>query len=92
LSSSLKRSFPYFGDACGEGEGEKLTDLIIAKLDNARRLLSEAKTLQETKNIVDIAAAAEVYARRQQLGEEAIGHTLEIKIYALRKLREILEH
>ena len=69
-----------------------MTDLIISKLDNARRLLSEAKTLQETKNIVDIAATAEVYARRQQLGEEAIGHALEIKIYTLRKLREILEH
>jgi len=68
-----------------------LNDLIITKLDNASRLLSEAKTLQETKSIVDIAAAAEVYARRQQLGEEAIGHAHEIKIYALCKLGEMLK-
>lgn len=68
-----------------------MNDLIIANLDKASRLLSEAKTLQETKSIVDIAAAAEVYSRRQQLGEEAIGHAHEIKIYALRKLGEMLK-
>ena len=38
-----------------------------------------------------VAAAAEVYARRQQLGEEAIGHAHEIKTYALRKLGEMLK-
>lgn len=68
-----------------------MNDLIIAKLDSARRLLSEAKTLQETKSVVDIAAAAEVYAKRQQLGEDAIGYAHEIKIYALRKLGEMIK-
>jgi len=68
-----------------------MNDLIIVKLDNASRLLSEAKTLQETKVVVDIAAAAEVYARRQQLGEEAIGYAHEIKIYALSKLGGMLK-
>lgn len=67
------------------------TDIVVAKLDAARRALIEAKTLQETKKVLDVAAAAEVYARRQQLGEEAIGYAHEIKTYALHKLGEMIE-
>lgn len=68
-----------------------ITDGVIVKLDLARVALSEAKTLQETKNILDVAAAAEIYARRQQLGEEAIGYAHAIKIEALRLLGEMLK-
>lgn len=35
--------------------------------------------------------AAEVYAKRQQLGEEAINHAHSIKVYALQKLGEMLK-
>lgn len=66
------------------------TDLVVSKLDSARRALVEAKTIQETKTVLDVAASAEVYARRQQLGEEAIGYAHEIKTYALAKLGEML--
>ena len=67
------------------------SDLVVSKLDTARRALVEAKTIQETKTILDVAASAEIYARRQQLGEEAIGYAHEIKTYALRKLGEMLK-
>lgn len=44
------------------------TDLVIAKLDAARLALAEARTLQDTKKILDVAAAAEIYARASGQG------------------------
>lgn len=69
-----------------------ITDGVIVKLDLARAALAEAKTIQETKKIVDVAGAAEIYARRQQLGDEAIGYAHSIKIEALRLLGEMLKN
>ena len=43
------------------------------------------------KKLLDVAAAAELYARRQQLGEEAIGYAYAVKIEALGRLGELLE-
>jgi len=67
------------------------TDLVITRLDTARLALRDARTIQETKKIVDIAAAAEIYAKRQELGDEAIGYATEIKMEALRQLGKMLE-
>jgi hypothetical protein len=52
--------------------------------------LAEVKTPQETKKILDV-AAAEIYARRQQLGEEAITYAHAIKIEALAQLGALLK-
>lgn len=68
-----------------------MKDLVIAKLDTARLALREAKTMQEAKRIADVAEAARIYAKRQELGEEAIGYALSIKIEALRRLGEMLQ-
>lgn len=65
-------------------------DLVLARLDAARQALSEAKTLQETKVIADLARAAEVYARRQGMAQEAIESAHAIQVEALRKLGAIL--
>lgn len=67
------------------------TDLVIAKLDSARQSLVEAKTVQETKYILDVATAAEVLAKRQSLGEEAIGYAHAIKTEALAQLGKLLK-
>lgn len=66
------------------------TDAVVATMNRARAALAEAKTIQQTKRIVDAAAAAEIYARRQKLGEEASEMALSIKVEALRKLGEML--
>ena len=66
-------------------------DLMVVQLDRARTALAEAKTIGETKKVMDMAHAAQIYARRQQLGEEAMAYALAIKIEALRKLGEILQ-
>ena len=66
-------------------------DLMVVQLDRARTALAEAKTIGETKKVMDMAHAAEIYAHRQKLGEEAIGYAHSIKTEALRKLGGILE-
>ena len=65
-------------------------DLMVVQLDRARTALAEAKTIGETKKVMDMAHAAQIYARRQQLGEEAMAYAHSIKYEALRKLGEIL--
>lgn len=70
---------------------KRMQDLVIQKLDGARRMLAEAKTLQETKKVLDMAAAAEIYAKRQHLGEEAIAYAHDIKLEALRLLGAMLK-
>ena len=66
-------------------------DLMVVQLDRARTALAEAKTIGETKKVMDMAHAAEIYARRQQLGEEAQGYAYSIKTEALYKLGIILK-
>jgi hypothetical protein len=68
-----------------------MTDAVLAKLETARTALAEAKTIQETKNILDVAVAAETYAKRQKLGEEAIQFATSIKVEALRQLGNMLD-
>lgn len=65
-------------------------DLVVLKLDAARQALAEAKTLQQTKSVLDVAAAAEVYARRQKLGDDAVKYATDIRLDAERKLGAIL--
>lgn len=65
-------------------------DSVIANLVKARTALAEAKTIQETKKIVDVAAAAELFAKRQQLSQENIDFAHSIKIEALEQLGRML--
>lgn len=67
------------------------TDAVLVKLGSARNALAEAKTIQETKKIVDIATAAEIYAKRQQLGEESVRFATAIKVEALAQLGRMLK-
>lgn len=66
-------------------------DPVLVKLEAARQYLSEATDLAEVKNVADVAASAEVYARRQQLGEESIAFAHRVKIDALARLGELLD-
>ena len=63
----------------------------LAKLDKATHLLAEAKTLDEIKNIMDVAEAARTYARAAKLGLEAYNHAAEVKVRAERKAGEFLK-
>ncbi len=66
-----------------------MTD-ALARRDKATQMLAEAKSLDEVKNIIDIAEAARTYARAAKLGLDAQNHAAEIKIRAERKAGELL--
>lgn len=63
----------------------------LAKLDKARQMLAESRTLPEIKKIRDIAEAAKVYAKAAHLGHEAQNYAAEISLLAARKAGEILK-
>jgi ParB family chromosome partitioning protein len=67
-----------------------MTDIIIAKVDKARMLLAECRDAPEAKRIVDMAHAAEIYAKRQKLSEESIAYAHAVKIDAQTMLGEFL--
>lgn len=62
----------------------------LAKLSAAAAMLVEAKSLDEIKQIRDIAAAAQTYAAAAKLGLEAQNNAAEIKLRAERKAGELL--
>jgi hypothetical protein len=66
-------------------------DLVLAELDTARTALAKADTIQKTKNVLDVAVAAETYAKRQKLGEEAVMYATSIKVEALKQLGIMLK-
>jgi hypothetical protein len=66
-------------------------DPIIARLDRARALLAEASDAGGAKRVADLASAAEVYARRQKLSQEAIGYATAIRVEAMAMMGEFLK-
>ena len=50
----------------------------LARLSAATTALAEARTLEDVKQILDIAEAARTYARAAKLGLEAANHAAEI--------------
>lgn len=62
----------------------------IEKLTQAEKWLAEAKSLDELKNIHDIAKAAEAYAQAHRLGIDSENHAREIKFRAGRRIGELV--
>lgn len=67
------------------------SDSVVVSMMRASSALAEAVTVGQTKKIIDVARAAEIYAKRQHLSEEAIGQATSVKVEAMRKLGEILQ-
>ncbi len=67
-----------------------MDDIIIAKCEPAVRMLAEAKDVRGAKHVADVARAAEVYAKRQKLGEEAVRYATAIKVDAMTLMGEFL--
>lgn len=67
-----------------------MSSSAIALLDRAVAALAEARTIPEVKELLDIAAAAQEYARRVKLSQDVIDHATEIRIRAERRLGELL--
>jgi N6-adenosine-specific RNA methylase IME4 len=67
------------------------TDQALARIDQAKKALAEAKTLQEVKKIADMAEAARIYAQRSKAGKEVEMYAVEINLLAERRLGEMLK-
>jgi hypothetical protein len=65
-------------------------DPVVSRLVRAHSMLAEANTVQKAKSFVDAAITAEVYIKRQKLGEETENLALLIKVDALKNLGEVL--
>lgn len=68
--------------------GEESREII--ELGEAIRLLSRVSTVDDAKQLINLAEAARVYARKAELGLEAQNHAAEIKVKAQRRAGEIL--
>jgi N6-adenosine-specific RNA methylase IME4 len=68
-----------------------MENIGLAKLENATRMLGEVRTIDDAKDLIDLAEAARVYAKQVKLGLEAQNHAAEIKIRAQRRAGEILD-
>ena len=63
----------------------------LVKLSAARKALAEAKTLDEIKQIKDLAIAVKAYAKAKGLGIEMKNEASEIEIRAIREMGKIIE-
>jgi hypothetical protein len=63
---------------------------LLVKLDLARRALAEARTIEETKMIRDVAKAAADLMKQQQFSEEAVRDAVELQLRAAYQLGEFL--
>lgn len=65
--------------------------LSLARLNRVTQLLAEAKTLNDVRQIRDMAEAARAYAKAAKLGGEAVNRAAAIKLKAERRAGELLK-
>lgn len=70
--------------------GDSGETTAIEKLTQAERWLAEAKSLDDLKQIHDIAIAADAYAKAHRLGLDAENHAMEIRLLAARRIGELV--
>ncbi len=68
-----------------------VADRVVQRLLDAEKALSVAVGVDQVKLVMDVAAAQEVFAKRQNLGEVVIGFAYALKFHALAKLGDLLE-
>ena len=66
-------------------------DRVVQRLQQAEEALAYASGIDQVRLVMDVAAAQEVFATRQRMGEAVIGQAHALKTRALVKLGELLE-
>lgn len=61
----------------------------LVVLSQGERMLAEARSLDDLKQVRDLALAAAHYARAQKLGRDAVTHAVEIAAVAARRMAEL---
>jgi N6-adenosine-specific RNA methylase IME4 len=67
-----------------------LNDLAV--LEHATKMLAQVRNASDAKTLMDMAAAAEYYARKRKLGQDAIAHATDIKTQAKAMLGHYLKN
>jgi site-specific DNA-methyltransferase (adenine-specific) len=62
----------------------------LTVLNNATQMLAEVKTIDDAKQLMDVAASAKYYAQKHGLGKQAVDYAREIEVEAEIKLGEFL--
>ena len=65
-------------------------DSVLVHLDEAQRALAEAKSIQEVKQIADVAEAAKVFLKRAKASAQAVFDATALRVHAERRLGEML--
>ena len=66
-------------------------DRVVQRLQQAEEALAYAVGIDQVRLVMDVAAAQEVFAARQRMGETVIGQAYALKTRALVKLGELLK-
>lgn len=66
-------------------------DRVVLRLQEAETALGYAVSIDQVRLVMDVAAAQEVFAKRQKLGEDVIGRAHTVKSHALVRLGELLQ-
>ena len=66
-------------------------DRVVQRLQQAEEALAYAVGIDQVRLVMDVAAAQEVFATRQRMGEAVIGQAHALKVRALVKLGELLK-
>jgi hypothetical protein len=88
---ALMNTLPTVSPSIDQGSAARFENDLIVKLEDASSLLDSAKGILDMIKILNLAASAEFFARRQKLSEECIAKATEIKIYSMAKLGEMLQ-
>lgn len=67
-----------------------MNDFALTKIDGARHLLDQAKSVEDVKAVADMAECARIYARRAKASVEVINRAVAIKLMAERRAGEML--
>jgi site-specific DNA-methyltransferase (adenine-specific) len=63
----------------------------IDRLADAERMLAEVASIDDARQLVDIAEAARVYARQVRLGTSSVNHATSIKLRAERRVADLVD-
>ena len=66
-------------------------DRVVQRLQQAEEALAYAVGIDQVRLVMDVAAAQEVFATRQRMGEAVIGQAHALKVRALVRLGELLK-
>src|SRR5208337_1873429 len=76
---------------CSHQRRKKMEQNALTILNNATQMLAEVRTINDAKQLMDVAAAAKYYAQKHGLGRQAVDYAREIEVVAQRKLGGFLK-